>query len=109
MVVLVAMLDSIGGIRGSSSNLVAVIEQTWSKPKVQQYSESADLKRWLSEWPAESRVVKIVYDRDVQEVRVSGRLKNKPPFEKTFPVNQEKDLLGMLQAAREFIQEQTER
>ena len=41
-VVQVAMMDSVGGIRGSASNLVAVIEQTWSKPKVQQYSKSAD-------------------------------------------------------------------
>jgi hypothetical protein len=85
---------------------VAVIEQAWSKPKVQQYSESTDLKRWMSEWPADSRVVKIVYARDVQEVRVSGRFKSKPPFEKTFPVNQEKDLLGVLDAAQKFIQEQ---
>ncbi len=109
-VVQVAMLDSVGGIRGSASNLVAVIEQAWQKPKVVQYSEGADLKRWMAEWPEDRRsVVKIVYDRDAQEVRVSGRLKNRPGFEKTFVVNQEKDLPNVLKEVQQFIKEQTGR
>jgi hypothetical protein len=104
-VIQVAMLDSVGGVRGSASNLVAVIEQTWAKSRVQEYSESADLKRWLAEWPGD-RVVKIVYDRDAQEVRVSGRLKGKAPFEKTFPVDLEKNLPAVLEAAQKYIKEQ---
>ena len=103
-----AMLDTEGATRGMAANPTAALEQTWGGSKVETFSASGELKRWLNEWPAESRqpVVKIVYDRDLAQVRVAGRWKGKPAFEKVFPVTQQQDLPAVLKAARGFIEEQ---
>lgn len=112
-----AMLDTEGATRGMAANPTAALEQTWSGSKVETFTASGELKRWLNEWPAESRqpVIKIVFDRDFAQVRVAGRWKGKPAFEKVFPVAQvrglipvaqEQDLPGVLEAVRGFIEEQ---
>lgn len=108
MVIQVAMLDTVGDVRGTSSNPIAVIQQTFSQPKVETFSASAELKKWLGDWPAEdSKTVKVVYSRNTGEVQVVGHVKGKPPFEKTFPVQREEELPAVLKAVQAFIQEQT--
>ena len=103
-----AMLDTVGATRGSTSKVVAVLQGD-SKAQVQQFSESTELKRWLGDWPADDSktVVKIVYDRDSGDVRVMGHIKGKPSFEKTFSVQREEVLPAVLKAAQAFIEEQT--
>lgn len=107
-VIQLAMLDVVGDTRGTNTDPVKVIQQALNQPKVETFSASAELKRWLETWPADDQkpVVKVIYDRDKGDVRVVGHIKGKPPFEKTFPVQREEDLPAVLKAAQAFIQEQ---
>ena len=107
-VIQVAMLDTIGDTRGTASDPTTVIQQTWGQAKVEPFSRSAELKHWLETWPADVQqsVVKIVYDRGAGDVRVVGHIKDKPPFEKNFPVQREQDLSSVLKAAQAFVQKQ---
>lgn len=102
-----AMLDTVGATRGTASSVVAVLQGA-SKAQVQQFSASAELKRWMETWPADDQqpVVKIVYDLDEGQLLVAGRGKGKRSFEKTFPVQQVQDLPAVLKAAQAFIGEQ---
>ncbi|MBI5821354.1 MAG: hypothetical protein HZA88_20495 [Verrucomicrobia bacterium] len=108
MVIQVAMLDRIGDTRGTTSNPAAIIQQALNQPKVETFSASAELKRWMGDWPTDGQqpVVKVIYDRDAGEVRIVGHIKGKPSFEKTFPVQREQDLAAVLKAVQAFIQEQ---
>lgn len=109
-VIQLAMLDTIGDTRGTTSSPIPVIQQALNQPKVETFSASAELKRWLGDWPVDGLpVVKIVYDRGAGDVRVVGHIKDKPPFEKTFPVQREEDLPAVLKAAQAFIEEQVRR
>lgn len=107
-VIQVAMLDTIGDTRGTTTSPIPVIQQALNQSKVETFSASAELKQWLGTWPVDGQpVVKIVYDRGAGDVRVVGHIKGKPPFEKTFPVQREENLPAVLKAAQAFIQEQT--
>lgn len=117
-VIQLAMLDTVGMTRGATPGILYavsppkpadVLQQSHAQSEVRTFSETADLKRWLGEWPADVQqtVVKVVYDRDAGEVRVVGYSKGKHLFERTFQVQQEQDLPDVLKAALAFVAEQT--
>ena len=104
-----AMMDAVGATRGSDTNVLPVLQRTWHETNVHAFSAPGELKIWLGEWPTERRqpTVKIIYDRDTEEIQVLGRCKGKPLFEKQFPLKKQQDLATVLQAVRAFIEEQT--
>ena len=107
-VIQLAMLDTVGGTRGTDMNELATLKGTWKESAVQQFSSASELEAWEKNWPNGDRrpEAKIIYDAAAGEVRVSGRSQGRV-FEKTFPV--EKDLATTLQQVGVFIREQAKR
>jgi anti-sigma-K factor RskA len=120
-VIQLAILDTGGATRGTDTNEVAILEETWKGTSVQNFSSVRELQAWEKNWPTNDRrpAARVVYDRASGEVRVSGRSQGKV-FEKTFFVwfaptaevgrdSQEADLATTLQRAKAFIREQTKK
>ena len=107
-VIQLALLDTVGGTRGTDSNELATLQGTWKESPVQHFSSESELEAWEKDWPKGNGrpAAKIIYDRAAGEVRVSGRSRGKF-FQRTFPVEQ--DLATTLQQVREFVRNQTER
>jgi hypothetical protein len=107
-VIALAILDTGGGTRGAETNEVATLQETWKGIPVQNFSSVSELQAWEKNWPTNGRrpAARIVYDRALAQVNVSGRSQGKV-FQKTFPV--ERDLGTTLQQVRVFIREQTKR
>jgi hypothetical protein len=102
-----AMLES-GGTRGSATDEVALLKQTWQTTVVHSFSDAEALRAWETS-PADERrqpIVKIIYDATAGEVRVLGRWKEKP-LDKTFLV--ERDLATTLKLVKDYVAEQTKR
>ena len=97
-VVQVAMLDSVGTVRGTGEKPMDVLQRQWKEAKPQEFDDAAKLKLWQENWPAGSKqtVVKILYDRDAGEVRVMVRIEGKEPSIKVIPVKEERDLASVL-------------
>lgn len=104
-VIEVAMLDTIGGTRGSGTNDVAVLQRTWKGIPVQTFSNVQELEAWQNNWRTKTKgkTAKIVYDPAAGEVKVFVYSKGKF-FEKNFPVEQ--GLAATLQKADTFVREQ---
>jgi hypothetical protein len=103
----VAMLES-GGTRGSASDEVALLKQTWQTTMVHSFSDAEALRAWETS-PSDGQrqpTVKIIYDATAGEVRVLGRWKEKP-LDKTFLV--ERDLETTLKLVKDYVAEQTRR
>ena len=114
-----AMLDSMGQTRGTGASgfwkdltlggpqgnlqLATTLKESLQQTNLTFFSETADLKKWLEEWPSDNEqpVFKVWYDRDAREVRVLGMRRGKRQVEQRFPVGNERDLVTALQAARE--------
>lgn len=107
-VIQLAMLDTVGGTRGTDMNELAALQGTWKESPVEHFSNASELEAWEKNLPnGDGRpAAKIVYDPAAGEVRVSGRSQGRA-FQKTFPV--EKDLATTLQQVRLFIREQMKR
>jgi hypothetical protein len=107
-VIQLAMLDTVGGTRGTDMNELATLQGTWKESPVQHFSGASELEAWEKNWPnGDGRpAAKIIYDAAAGEVRVSGRSQGRV-FHKTFPM--EEDLATTLQQVRLFIREQTKR
>jgi len=108
-VIQLAMLDTVGGTRGTDMNELPTLQGTWKESSpVQHFSNASELEAWEKNWPkADGRpAAKIIYDPAAGEVRVSGRSQGKA-FQKTFPL--EKDLAATLQQVSAFVREQTKR
>ncbi|MGB8370064.1 MAG: hypothetical protein ACLPYZ_15515 [Limisphaerales bacterium] len=104
---LLAMLES-GGTRGSTTDEITLLKQTWQTTVVHSFSNADALRAWETS-PADERrqpTVKIIYDATAGEVRVLGRWKKKP-LDKTFLV--ERDLATTLKLVKDYIAEQTRR
>ncbi|MGO8741827.1 MAG: hypothetical protein ACLQUR_05445 [Limisphaerales bacterium] len=102
-----AMLES-GGTRGSATDEVALLKQTWQTTVVHSFSDAEALRAWETS-PTDERkqpTVKIIYDATAGEVRVLGRWKEKP-LDKTFLV--EGDLATTLKLVKDYVTEQTKR
>ena len=103
----VAMLES-GGTRGSASDEVALLKQTWQTTMVHSFSDAEALRAWETS-PSDGQrqpTVKIIYDTTTGEIRVLGRWKEKP-LDKTFLV--ERDLATTLKLVKDYVAEQTKR
>jgi hypothetical protein len=105
----VAILDTVGGTRGTNMNELATLQGTWKERPVQPFSSPSELEAWEKKWPnSDGRpTAKIIYDPAAGEVRVSGRSRGKF-FQKTFLLEKD-DLALTLQHVREFVREQTKR
>jgi hypothetical protein len=102
----VAMLDTAGATRGSDTNEMSLLRQTWEKATVDSFTGTEALHAWETNWPAQSKrpVVKVVFDRAAGEVRILGRWKGEF-FTNTFLV--ERDLAATLEQAKSFIKQRT--
>jgi len=106
-IIQLAMLES-GGTRGSATDEVAVLKQTWQTTVVHSFSDADALHTWETS-PTDERkqpTVKIIYDATAGEVRVLGRWKEKQ-LDKTFLV--EGDLATTLKLVKNYVTEQTKR
>ena len=102
----VAMLDTAGATRGSDTNEVSLLRQTWEKAPIDSFAGTEALHAWETNWPAQNRrpVVKVVFDRAAGEVRILGCWKGES-FTKTLLVEQ--DLVTTLEQAKSFIKQRT--
>ena len=104
-VIQLAMLDLTGGTRGSDTNEVQLLRQSWNVATVQSFAEFQLLRAWETNWPAGKQpAFKIVYDRAAAELRVLGK-RGGSLFSKTFPI--ENELATTLKHAQEFVREQS--
>lgn len=103
-VVQVAMLDAAGTVRGSQTNEMAVLRDTWKGAAVEAFTDPTALDAWEKRLEATGQpYVKVVYDRTAAEVRVVGRWKGQD-FREVFPV--ERDLAGTLKRVEIYLAEQ---
>jgi hypothetical protein len=102
----VAMLDTAGATRGTDTNELSLLRQTWETAAVDAFTGTEALRAWETHWPAQNRrlVVKVVFDRAAGEVRILGRWKGES-FAKTLLV--ERDLATTLEQAKSFIKQRT--
>ena len=104
-VIQVAMLDSVGTTRGTGEKPLELLQQHWKDAKPQEFDDAGKLKQWQTDWPAGSKqtVVKILYDRDAGELRLTVRVKDRPAVEKIFPVKQGQELGSVLPSVKAAI------
>lgn len=107
-VIQVAMLDSVGTVRGTGVQPMDLLQQQWKDAKPQEFADATKLKQWQEGWPADSKqpAVKITYNRDTQEIRVTARIKSRSPEDMVFPLKDEKELPDVLRKVEAFIREQ---
>lgn len=99
-----AMLDTTGGTRGSDTNEVVLLRQSWPMGTIDSFTSVEALREW--ETKSKPDAVKIIYDRTAAEVKVLGKWRG-TAFEKTFLI--QIDLAATLKDAKAFISEQTRR
>jgi hypothetical protein len=107
-VILLAMLDSVGQTRGvtgsgpTDTELATTLKQSLGQTNLMVFSETADLKQWLDQWPDDQNltVIKIWYDRDASEIRVQSRTNNIMQFKESFGVERESDLPSVINHVR---------
>lgn len=97
-----AMLDSAGGTRGSGTNEVTLLQQTWTNATIDSFSKPELLRAWETNWPGNPKAIKIIYDPAAAEVRLLGRFKGEE-FSKTFTVGN--NLADTLREARAYLAE----
>jgi len=104
----IAMLDSMGTMRGGTNDVaikfVAALQDNFGQTNLTTCSGSQELNKWLAQWPA-GRAFKIVYDRDIAEVRILSQRNGTTQVLKTFPVAKDEDLPGVLKQASDAIQQ----
>ena len=107
-VIQVAMLDSVGTVRGTGEKPMELLQQQWKEAKPVEFDEAGKLKKWEGDWSSASRrtVVKVVYNRDSGELRISLRVRGGSSIEKVIPAKDEPGLAKALTEAGAFIREQ---
>ena len=103
-VIQLAMLDTAGAVRGSDTNDVVLLRESWKTASLDSFTSAEALREW--ETNGKPDAVKIIYDRAAAEVRVFGKWHGKS-VQKTFLV--EVDLAAALKKAKSFIAEQTQK
>ena len=106
-VIQVAMLDSVGTVRGTGVQPMELLQLQWKDAKPQEFADATKLKQWQENWSvaAKQTVVKVVYDRDAGELRVSVRANGTRTSEKVFPVKEERELPNLIKKTEVFIRE----
>lgn len=109
-VIQVAMLDSVGTVRGTGVQPMELLQQQWKAVKPQEFDDAAKLKNWQADWPANSNqpVVKVIYDHDTKELRVKVRV-GRSVVDRSFNVSDPAQLPGVLAEAERYIQEHLQR
>lgn len=103
-VVQVAMLDTVGAVRGAGTNETEILKQQWKNSTVQTFDQTGPLENWETNWPTGGKMTaKVIYDQAAGEVRVLLHKDNKSQ-QKTFVIEQ--DLATTLQQASDFIHAQ---
>jgi hypothetical protein len=103
-VIQVAMLDTVGAVRGSDTSETEILKQRWQTARIQTFDKPDLLENWETNWPQDDKVAaKVIYDRAAGEVRVLMNVGGKPQ-QTTFTVEQ--DLATTLQEANAFILKQ---
>jgi len=106
-VVQVAMLDTMGAVRGAGTNETEILKQQWKNSTVQTFDQTGPLENWETNWPTGGKMTaKVIYDRAAGEVRVVLHKGDKSQ-QKIFVI--EHDLATTMQEAGNFIREQTKR
>jgi hypothetical protein len=106
-IVQVAMLDTVGQVRGQAPRDMSLIEGQWEGAKVQVFSNAQELASWEKKWPGtKAPVAKVIFDPAAAEVRALVRSGDNET-QKIIPV--EGDLRTALREAETFIAEQTKR
>jgi hypothetical protein len=105
-VIQVAMLDSVGTVRGTGLQPMELLQQQWKDVKPQEFDDAAKLKQWQEGWPANSNqpVVKVIYDHDAKELRVKVRV-GRSVVDRSFKVRDPAQLPGVLVEVERYIQE----
>jgi hypothetical protein len=104
-VIQVAMLDTVGVVRGSDTNDTEILKQQWNNSTIQVFDKIELLENWETNWPGASKVMaKVIYDRAAGEVRVMLRRGDKSQ-QKIFVMEQ--NLATTMHEASNFIREQT--
>jgi len=105
-IVQVAMLDTVGAVRGPDTNQLEILKQQWKDSTIQNFDKTDLLQNWEQNWPAGNKMtVKVIYDRAAGEVRVLLHKGDKTE-QKTFLVEQ--DLADTIKRASDFIQARQE-
>lgn len=99
-----AMLDTAGAVRGSDTNDVVLLRESWKTASLDFFTSAEALREWETQDKPDA--VKIIYDRAAAEVRVFGKWHGKP-VQKTLLV--EADLAAALKEAKSFVAEQTQK
>ena len=108
-VIQVAMLDSVGTVRGTGVQPMELLQHRWKEAKPQEFDDAAKLKRWQDSWPVDPKqpAVKILYNVDTRELRVLIRSGGTAVREKVIVVNEPRELPKGLLEAEAFIREKT--
>lgn len=105
-IVQVAMLDTVGVVRGTENTETEIFKQQWENSTVEKFDQTVPLQNWETNWPTGDKLMaKVVYDRAVGEVRVFLHKGNKTQ-QKTFVIEQ--DLATTLKLVADFIRTQPE-
>lgn len=106
-VIQIAMLDLGGATRGSDTNEMALLGQTWSNAAVASFTAADELHSWETDWPSDkAAMLKIIYNRAAGEVRVLSWQQGKVQ-EKVFPL--ERDLATTLKSVEDYVTGQVKR
>ena len=104
-VIQVAMLDSVGTVRGTGVQPMELLKQQWKAVKPQEFDDAAKLKRWEDDWPvqAKSSAAKVVFDQDRLELRVRIRSATGAISEKVFSLKELRDLPKAMAEAESYV------
>ena len=99
-VIQLAMLDTVGTVRGSETNEATLLREAWQGASLESFSNLEALRVWERRQGTQGDMVRIVYDRAAAEVRVAGTWRAKA-FERRFPLDP--DLPTALVRVKEFL------
>lgn len=104
-VIQVAMLDSVGTVRGTGPKPMEVLQQQWKDVKPMEFDDAAKEKQWQESWPAGSKqtVVRVIYDRDAGELKVLKIVEGKVVEREALAVSDERVLPEKLKAIEQLI------
>jgi hypothetical protein len=104
-VIQVAMLDSVGTVRGTGVQPMELLQQQWKAVKPQEFDDAAKLKQWQEDWSTGGKgtVVRVIYDRDAGELKVLKIVEGKVVQREALAVSDERVLPEKLKAIEQLI------
>jgi hypothetical protein len=104
-VIQVAMLDSVGTVRGTGVQPMELLQQQWKAVKPQEFDDAAKLKQWQEDWSTGGKgtVVRVIYDRDAGELKVLKIVEGKLVQREALAVSDERVLPEKLKAIEQLI------